>query len=159
MGVPVATSARMRRVRQSGTEPELAMRKLLTSGGLRFRLHNRDLPGSPDIANRRQRWAVFVHGCFWHSHPGCPRATLPRTNRAYWAAKCRRNVRRDRIAAVGLAAIGYRVLVAWECHINRSGNLSTNAFRFLIGGGERGSIAETQRVGRTGTLGIKRKVI
>jgi DNA mismatch endonuclease (patch repair protein) len=109
-----ATSARMRLVRQKGTRPELIVRRVLASLGLRFRLSNRDLPGSPDIANRRQRWAVFVHGCFWHRH-GCKASTSPTRNREFWQAKFERNVERDRKAAEALRAEGYTVVVIWEC--------------------------------------------
>jgi DNA mismatch endonuclease (patch repair protein) len=109
-----ATSARMALVRQRGTAPELVVRGLLTALGHRFRLRNRDLPGSPDIANRRQRWAVFVHGCFWHRH-GCKATTTPGNNRAFWEAKFERNVARDRRTQGELEALGYRVLVVWEC--------------------------------------------
>ena len=71
------TSARMGNIRQRGTEPELAVRAMLTALGVRYRTGNRDLPGSPDLANRGRHWAIFVHGCFWHAHPGCVKATMP----------------------------------------------------------------------------------
>jgi DNA mismatch endonuclease (patch repair protein) len=109
-----ATSARMGLVRQKGTKPELVVRRVLASLGLRFRLANRDLPGSPDIANRRQRWAVFVHGCFWHRH-GCKATTTPTRNREFWEAKFERNIERDRRAVEALRAEGYTVVVLWEC--------------------------------------------
>jgi DNA mismatch endonuclease, patch repair protein len=109
-----ATSARMGLVRQKGTRPELVVRRALTALGLRFRLSNRDLPGSPDIANRSQRWAVFVHGCFWHRH-GCKATTTPTRNREFWQAKFQRNLERDRRAAEALRAEGYAVVVIWEC--------------------------------------------
>jgi DNA mismatch endonuclease (patch repair protein) len=109
-----ATSARMSLVRQKGTKPELVVRSVLASLGLRFRLSNRDLPGSPDIANRRQRWAVFVHGCFWHRH-GCKATTTPTRNREFWQAKFQRNIERDRRVAEALRAEGYIVVVIWEC--------------------------------------------
>src|SRR5262245_48778270 len=81
------TSARMRRVRQKDTWPEVQLRRMLWSRGVRFRTNNRDLPGSPDIANRTKRWAVFVHGCFWHGHDGCARSRLPKRNARLWADK------------------------------------------------------------------------
>ena len=77
-------SRRMATVGSHNTGPERSVRSVIHRYGVRFRLKNRDLPGSPDLANRSQRWAVFVHGCFWHSHRGCPRATQPKTNRRYW---------------------------------------------------------------------------
>src|SRR4051794_676044 len=84
VSVPRSTTLRMRRVRRSGTEPELKVRRVLTRLGMRYRLSNRDLLGSPDVANRSRGWAVFVHGCFWHGHPGCRRASVPKTNCTFW---------------------------------------------------------------------------
>ncbi len=109
------TSRRLARIRQRDTDPELRVRKILTELGLHYRTHNRDLPGSPDIANRKHKWAVFVHGCFWHRHEGCPRATTPKRNRAFWLAKFAANRVRDRRAIRELGQRGFSVLVAWEC--------------------------------------------
>src|SRR5262249_28925614 len=89
------TSARMKRVRQHGTDLELIVRRFLWHHGLRFSVHNRDLPGSPDIANRKRRWAVFVHGCFWHGHRRCKLARLPKNNNEFWIKKVHDNRRRD----------------------------------------------------------------
>jgi len=108
-------SARMGRVRQAGTEPELRIRRALTHSGIRYRTKNRDLPGSPDIANRSRRWAIFVQGCFWHHHNGCVRATIPKANRPFWKAKFAANKRRDAEAARELRLLGYEVLTLWEC--------------------------------------------
>jgi len=109
------TSARLSRVRQRNTAPEVAVRQVLHRLGLRFRVKNTDLPGSPDIANRAARWAVFVHGCFWHHHEGCSRATVPKRNRAFWVEKFRANRARDERACRELRAMGFIVLVVWEC--------------------------------------------
>lgn len=109
-----ATSARMGLVRQKGTRPELIVRQELSRLGHRYRVKNRDLAGSPDIANRRQRWAVFVHGCFWHRH-GCKATTTPGRNREFWEAKFARNVARDERALSALRALGFTVVVIWEC--------------------------------------------
>lgn len=118
-----ATSERLAGVRQKGTKPELVVRKILTELGVRYRLNNKDMPGNPDIANRKHRWAIFVHGCFWHRHPGCKKATTPTRNREFWEAKLERNVERDRLALDALEARGYRVGVIWECETagDRSG--------------------------------------
>lgn len=116
-----ATSERMALVRQRGTRPELVVRAALTALGHRFRLSNRDLPGSPDLANRARGWAVFVHGCFWHRH-GCKATTTPGRNGAFWEAKFQRNIERDRRALEALAAAGYRVVVIWECETKRDPN-------------------------------------
>lgn len=110
-----ATSRRMADVRQKDTTPELAVRRALTMLGLRYRVRNRDLPGSPDIANRTRKWAVFVHGCFWHRHPGCVRSTTPKRNRAFWKKKFEANVARDARAVAALRERGFRVVTVWEC--------------------------------------------
>lgn len=113
-----ATSLRMAGIRQRATRPELVVGKVLRALGLRYRLTNRDLPGSPDFANRRARWALFVHGCFWHRH-GCSATTTPTRNREFWAAKFERNMARDARSLGELRAGGYRVIVVWECETKR----------------------------------------
>lgn len=118
--VDAATSLRLSKIRQKDTTPERLVRALLAGMGLRFRVRNRDLPGSPDIANRSRRWAVFVHGCFWHAHAGCKRATVPKRNRAFWVAKFDANVRRDAAAVAELRRRGFRVAVVWECEVERN---------------------------------------
>jgi DNA mismatch endonuclease (patch repair protein) len=112
-------------IRQAGTEPELAVRRVLTRMGLRYRVKNRDLPGSPDLANRSRRWAVFVHGCYWHRHRGCKRTTTPTRNRAFWQEKFAANVHRDRKVLRELRALGYSVLVVWECEAKAPERLVT----------------------------------
>lgn len=110
-------SRRMAAVKSRNTGPERLVRSMLHAYGIRFRLTSRDLPGSPDLVNRSKRWAVFVHGCFWHSHQGCPRATQPKTNRRYWLTKFRANKARDLAAVRRLRRQGFRVLVLWECEL------------------------------------------
>lgn len=107
------------------TEPELAVRRALHAAGLRFRLRAVSLPGRPDIVLPRSRSVVFVHGCFWHRHIGCRRSTIPRTNRAWWADKLRRNRARDRRNQRALHALGWRVFVVWECEVQRRAALDT----------------------------------
>lgn len=109
------TSARLGRIRQRDTSAELAVQKLVRSLGHHFRTSNRDLPGSPDLANRSRRWAIFVHGCFWHRHRGCPRTTTPKRNREFWRSKFAANLARDRRVTSLLVASGYTVLIVWEC--------------------------------------------
>lgn len=109
------TSARLAGIRQRHTQPEQRVRSALSALGHRFRLDARDLPGSPDVVNRSRRWAVFVHGCYWHHHPGCPKATIPKRNRPFWEAKFAANQARDARAVADLEAGGYRVVVIWEC--------------------------------------------
>jgi DNA mismatch endonuclease, patch repair protein len=108
-------SQRMATVRQRGTLPEQLVRAVARDLGLAYRTANRDLEGSPDLANRTKKWAVFVHGCYWHRHSRCPKATMPRTNRAFWSAKFARNVERDRLASRALRKRGFDVIVVWEC--------------------------------------------
>jgi DNA mismatch endonuclease (patch repair protein) len=115
--VDTETSARLSRIRQRDTAAERAVRRMLHSLGLRFRIHNRDLAGSPDIANRRRKWVVFVHGCFWHRHASCERTTTPTRNREFWMAKFEANVARDSRVQTALRSAGFRVLVVWECEI------------------------------------------
>lgn len=110
-----ATRSRvMAAVRSRDTAPEVAVRKALHAAGYRFRLHGRDLPGSPDVVLPRHRLAVFVHGCFWHGH-GCSRAKRPATNARYWDAKRQRNCARDAMAQKCLRRAGWRVAIVWTC--------------------------------------------
>lgn len=115
--VDAATSHRLGRVRQRDTSPELIVRKILHALGLRFRVGGRGLPGRPDIVNRSGRWAVLVHGCYWHAHQGCRRATLPKRNREFWLAKFEANRERDRRVMVALRRLAYEVVVVWECEV------------------------------------------
>jgi DNA mismatch endonuclease (patch repair protein) len=112
-----AISERMGRIRQRDTAPELIVRRAVGSLGLRFTTKNRDLPGSPDLANRRKKFAIFVHGCFWHRHGGCSKAALPKSNSEFWTNKFARNLERDREVVVALCALGYRIVVIWECEV------------------------------------------
>jgi DNA mismatch endonuclease (patch repair protein) len=105
----------MIRQKRKDTEPERQVRSVLTTLGVRYRLAPRDLPGSPDIANKRGKWAVFVHGCYWHMHSGCSKATVPKRNRVWWIAKLRRNRIRDAAKLEALERLGYAVAVVWEC--------------------------------------------
>lgn len=111
-----ATRSRiMARVRGRNTGPELALRRALHARGLRYKLHDPALPGRPDLVFPRYRAVCFVHGCFWHRHDGCPRATTPATNQSYWERKFAANVRRDRDHRTALLAAEWRVAVIWEC--------------------------------------------
>lgn len=130
--VDAATSHRLGQIRQRGTAAELEVRRMLTSLGLHYRLGNRDLPGSPDVANRIRRWAVFVHGCFWHSHEGCPRATVPKRNRAFWEDKFAANRDRDRRAIDALRSMGYRAVVVWECELENPARVRRRLERALL---------------------------
>lgn len=106
-------------IRQKGTKIETAVAITLRELGLRYRKNVKQLAGSPDFANRSGRWAIFVNGCFWHHHSGCPRATVPKSNTEFWMIKFRDNQRRDARAIRRLRKEGYRVLVIWECQEDR----------------------------------------
>lgn len=127
------TSARLGRIRQHGTAPELAVRGIARVVGLAYRTRNRDLPGSPDLANRTRRWAVFVHGCYWHSHMGCYRATVPKRNRGFWKAKFQTNRERDRKAVADLRRLGYRVVTIWECELEKPALIRRRMERLVTG--------------------------
>jgi DNA mismatch endonuclease (patch repair protein) len=109
-------SALMAKIRGTNTKPEVFVRSALHRAGLRFRIHNRSLPGSPDIVLAKHRTVVFVHGCFWHRH-GCTLSSEPSTRRAFWREKFARNVARDRRTAAALRRAGWRVLTVWECSL------------------------------------------
>ncbi len=113
----------MSRVRSRNTKPELMVRSILHRLGYRFTVRgplNRQLPGRPDIVLPRHRAAVFVHGCFWHRHKGCPSATVPGTRRDYWQSKFAANVARDRKNRAQLKRLGWRVRIVWECDVYRN---------------------------------------
>lgn len=105
----------MARVRQRGTRAELLVASILRSIRVSYRLNTRSLPGSPDFANKTKRWAIFVHGCFWHRHTSCHKATVPKANREFWVTKFADNRARDARAIRALRAQGFRVIVVWEC--------------------------------------------
>ena len=112
---PDKRSELMRRVHSANTGPEIAVRRLAHKLGLRFRLHRKDLPWSPDLVFVRQKTCVFVHGCFWHRHEGCRKASIPKSNVTYWTKKFSDNVERDSRVTKGLEGLGWRVLIIWEC--------------------------------------------
>lgn len=105
----------MRRVRRKDTEPELAVRRYLHAQGFRFRLHRKDLPGTPDIVLPSRKVVVFVHGCFWHRHHGCRKATMPKSRVGFWAEKFEKNKERDRRKMSQLRKSGWRPIVIWQC--------------------------------------------
>lgn len=122
----------MRSVRRSDTKPEVAVRSVLHALGYRFRLHREDLAGTPDIVLPRYRTAIFVHGCFWHRHEGCSKASTPKTRAEFWRTKFEQNVLRDRKNSERLLASGWKVLVVWECETKNLPTLRTqlaNALR------------------------------
>ena len=121
----------MARVKAKDTKPEMRVRRLAHFLGYRFRLHRRDLPGSPDLVFPSRSKVIFVHGCFWHGHD-CPRGSRqPKQNAAYWRAKIARNVERDAAAIAALNTQGWRVLVLWECELKDAAALEERLRAFL----------------------------
>ncbi len=114
-GTDPVRSRIMAAVRGRDTAPELRVRRCLHAMGYRFRLHRRDLPGTPDIVLPRHRTCIFVHGCFWHRHPGCRKATTPKRNAEFWNEKFARNVARDEANGRDLMSAGWNVVILWEC--------------------------------------------
>lgn len=120
--VDQATRSRMMAsIKGANTTPEIALRKAMHALGLRFRLHAKKMPGRPDIVLPRWKAVVFVHGCFWHRHEGCPNATHTATRPDFWKAKFKANVERDHRNIKELQDKGWYVLVIWECSIKSRG--------------------------------------
>jgi DNA mismatch endonuclease (patch repair protein) len=113
--VTVQRSALMSKVRSKNSRPEIRVRRATHALGFRFRLHRRDLPGTPDLVFPKLRSIIFVHGCFWHRHRNCVRCTNPKTRTPFWETKFTQNVARDRRNISALRKMGWRVLVVWEC--------------------------------------------
>ncbi|MYF90266.1 MAG: DNA mismatch endonuclease Vsr [Boseongicola sp. SB0676_bin_33] len=109
----------MASIRGRNTKPELALRQALHRRGFRFRLHAKDVPGSPDLLLRKFNAVVIVHGCFWHRHEGCRHATVPATRTEYWTSKFERNVARDNEVRSRLIEAGWRVATVWECALRK----------------------------------------
>lgn len=130
---PQQRSVHMRRIRKVNTKPELAVRRIAHRLGYRFRLHRADLPGTPDIIFPRLRKVIFVHGCFWHQHPGCRLARAPKSRREYWLPKLKRNQQRDVQAIAALERLGWDVLVLWECETAAEEAIVPRIAAFLAG--------------------------
>ena len=124
-------SENMRRIRSKNTRPEMLVRKLVFGMGYRYRIHYTRLPGSPDLVFPARRKAIFVHGCFWHRHPGCKNATMPSTNREYWEPKLRRNQIRDAEVQSALKGEKWKTMIIWECEIKNEKKLRSRIRRFL----------------------------
>lgn len=121
----------MSRVAGKNTRPELAVRRAAYALGYRYRLHRRDLPGCPDLTLAPLKKVIFVHGCFWHRHPGCPRTRTPKSNTDFWVKKFDQNVKRDRQSSASLHKAGWKVLTVWECQTEDELSLRRLLSRFL----------------------------
>lgn len=119
----------MSRIRGKNTSPELKVRMILWHNGFRYRLHSKALPGKPDIVFAKLRAAIFVHGCFWHRHEGCPYFRLPKTQTSFWDMKLSRNQERDADNVAALVTAGWRVAIVWECGVR----LDTAKLTALLG--------------------------
>lgn len=120
----------MSKVRTTGTAPEMIVRRKLHSLGFRYRLHNKKLPGKPDVVLSKHRSVIFVHGCFWHHHTACGKSKLPTSNVEFWRNKILSNVKRDEKVVTELAELGWRVLVIWECE-TKNGSFVAKLEKFL----------------------------
>ena len=129
--VEPVVSARMRRIPRADTTPEIAVRQLAHRMGCRFRLHRRDLPGTPDIVFPSRRKVILVHGCFWHQHSNCSGGRLPRSRVEYWGPKLARNVERDARTLERLKEAGWEPLVVWECETKDEDALCSRLEGFL----------------------------
>ena len=139
---PEERSKRMARIKGANTRPEIVLRKVLHSLGLRFRLNRKDLPGRPDLVFPRYNAIVFVHGCFWHRHHNCNISTIPKTNSDFWSEKFKKNVARDIRVVESLAELGWRVFVVWECELSSAKKAKATGQKLseLIRGGISGGV-------------------
>ena len=125
----------MSRIRGKNTRPEVLLRSLLHRQGYRFRLHDQALPGRPDIVLKKYRAAVFVNGCFWHRHEGCPKATMPKSRVEFWKAKFKATVQRDKKNARQIKALGWRMITVWECELANNPQGVVSRLRQRLGRG------------------------
>lgn len=126
-------SERMSRVRGKDSNPEMALRRLVHGMGFRYRLHRKDLPGKPDMVFPCRDAVIFMHGCFWHRHPRCRLARLPKSRITFWSEKLEANRLRDQRNQRKLRAMGWRVLVVWECQLSDPDKVSQRVRGFLDG--------------------------
>jgi DNA mismatch endonuclease, patch repair protein len=125
-------SRTMRAVRSKDTKPEIAVRSTAHRLGYRFRIHRKDLPGSPDLVFPKHRLVIFVHGCFWHGHHCSRGSRVPKTNSEYWKAKVRRNVVRDARVVTDLRLMGWQVITIWECETKDKKQLEALLQKLLL---------------------------
>lgn len=130
-GEPLSRSEVMARVRSKGSRPEMLVRRTVHGLGYRFRLHARDLPGSPDLVFRPRRKVIFVHGCFWHGHSCTAGQRQPKSRKEFWLPKLARNAERDAEALEALAEGGWDAMVVWECELADTAALSSRVLEFL----------------------------
>ncbi|WLG97088.1 very short patch repair endonuclease [Pseudomonas sp. FP198] len=128
---PEHRSRIMAAIKGKNTKPEMIVRSVCHAMGLRYRLHRKDLPGKPDLVLPKHRLCIFVHGCFWHRHPGCKYAYTPKSRPEFWLPKLAKNVERDLSAQQALETLGWRVAVIWECQTKNREILRTEILKTL----------------------------
>ncbi|MSR13234.1 MAG: DNA mismatch endonuclease Vsr [Gammaproteobacteria bacterium] len=128
---PSERSARMALVKASNTKPEIAIRKLVYALGYRYRLHDKKLPGTPDLVFSSKKKIIFVHGCFWHRHASCKLARLPKSRLGFWLPKLESNRKRDLVSKRALKRMGWQVMIIWECQAGRTTWLGRQLSEFL----------------------------
>lgn len=121
----------MSAVRSKNTQAELLVRRYLWSHGIRYRIYSTDLPGKPDIVIRRCKLVIFIHGCFWHGHEGCPRGRIPKSRIEYWKPKIEANKLRDRQIEEKLATLGWQQLIIWDCQLRTQQSASRTLPKIL----------------------------
>lgn len=128
---PEHRSRIMSMIKGKNTKPEMVVRSVCHEMGLRYRLHRKDLPGTPDLVFPKHRLCIFVQGCFWHRHPGCKYAYTPKSRLEFWLPKLAKNVERDLEAQQALLTLGWRVVIIWECHTKNRDFLHTEIHKAL----------------------------
>lgn len=128
---PATRSYNMSQIKGKNTKPEMLVRQYLHAQGLRYRLHDKKLPGKPDMVFAKYKTVVFVHGCFWHQHKGCRYFVVPKTRTEFWLNKIGRNVANDERQQIELAAAGWKVLTVWECELKSAVRERTLSELFL----------------------------
>ncbi|WP_158749971.1 very short patch repair endonuclease [Acidobacterium sp. S8] len=124
-------SSVMAAIHSKDTKPELIVRRAVYALGFRYRLHAKDVPGKPDLVFRKMRKAIFVHGCFWHRHPGCSRASMPKTRAEFWQEKFEKNVNRDKQVKRELRKNRWRTLTIWQCELRDPDGVVKRLSEFL----------------------------
>jgi DNA mismatch endonuclease (patch repair protein) len=125
-------SRNMSAIKSKNTKPEIAVRRLLHSMGYRFRLHRKDLPGSPDIVLPKYKTVIFVHGCFWHRHENCKYASTPKTRKEFWENKFNSNKKRDQKIQKEIIDLGWKFIIIWECEARNIQPLEEKLKGYLI---------------------------
>jgi DNA mismatch endonuclease (patch repair protein) len=133
LNTSVQRSAIMRSVKRKNTSAEIRVRKCAHQLGLRFRLHRKGLPGTPDVVFPKYSTVIFVHGCFWHRHKGCRKTTMPHTNSDFWEDKFKANIERDKRSKASLEKMGWRVEIIWECQTTDEISLMKRLIEIFIG--------------------------